>query len=188
MLCPQRITGTNKHCRIKVISKTGALQSYCEVYGFTEVPAPTQKEAQLKLLVPFNYLHFWALPTENSIYGLKILSSSWVPHPCLPGYFPFSNYFFYFLMPLPEGPGRHDVPLQGQQCRAPSPLGHQEEPAARSEYEHGQKRSSRRLFFSLLPFVFVRHTVSSLLFAADTLVPLSGGWLLGVQPLGARLS
>lgn len=152
------------------------------------MPAPTQKEAQLKLLVPFNYLHFWSLPTENSIYGLKILFSSWAPHPCLSGYFPFSNYFFYFLMPLPEGPGRHDVPLQGQQCRAPSPLGHQEEPAASSEYEHGQKRSSRRLFFSLLPFVFVRDTVSSLLFVADTLVPLSGGWLLGVQPLGARLS
>lgn len=48
----------NKHCRIKVISKTGPLQGYCEVYGFIEVPALTQKEAQLKLLVPFNYLHF----------------------------------------------------------------------------------------------------------------------------------
>jgi len=27
-----------KHCRIKVISEIGALESYCEVYGFTEMP------------------------------------------------------------------------------------------------------------------------------------------------------
>lgn len=36
--------------------------------------------------MPFNYLHFWALLTENSVYRLKLLSFSWVPHPCLVAY------------------------------------------------------------------------------------------------------
>lgn len=73
--------------------------------------------------------------------------------------------------------------VPSRDSQAPSSLGHQKEPAATSEYEHGHKQSLLCLFFSLLPFFCQWDIVPLLLLAAGTLVLLSSGWLSGAQPV-----